>query len=411
MSGSGFDTTATNLDALNERIAAATATLGNFEFPGHGLANGVAARFDAAQSTITTSATAAGLYVTDVAAACREQASIDHGLEMAPTPDDLNELFRQAQASGDPADHLKLTDAIEDRKQAVTAHENSTLGNTLPAAPLGTCEVPSANGGTGEDSEGTLAGEGGTDDATEGEEDEPPTSMTEPGGGETPVTMTEPGRDTSSFMSSGSNTSAPTPLNDNAVSTETSADAMTPTTGAGGQLTQPTQATPGGQPMQMGGVANPAFGPSGGAPGQLSGSAGSRGTPPKNPQRKDDDTTSTAAPGIAGVTGVAGAAAPSSTASTSPGTGASSATPPTAPPTSGAPSAPATGQGGVGGGGLAGAGTRPPGQPMGSGDTANGQMTKPIYRYEPTEPQPGDPDYNWLIHDEDDIDTDKKGAA
>lgn len=400
--GSGFATAAADMDALHERIADATAQITNFEFPGTGMAGGAADRFNAAQSTITAAAESAGQYATDAAKTCREQDSIDRGLEMAPTRDDLNALLRSG-------DHAALKDAVEDHKQAVTAHENATLSNSFPTAPVGTCGVPTDSfAGEGEGSEGTLAGEGGTDDATEGNEDKPVT-MSEGGEGSAPVTMSEPGDSPRVQMSDG--LPRPTPLNDDAVSTETSSDTMAPTTGAGtGTLSQPTQPTPGGQPIQgTHGAPNPAFGASGGRSPQLSSATGSKPSTPKNPQRKDDDT-STPVTGVAGVTGVPSTAAPSSPASTPPGTG---TPPPTTPPTTAAPGATAPGQGGVGGGGLAGAGARPPGQTLGSGETVTGQSNKPIYRHEEPAPQPGDPDYNWFFHDEDEDtkDTDKKGAA
>lgn len=416
MSGSGFATAATDLGALHERISAASATLGNFEFPGTGLENGVAEAFAAVKASITADAESAGQYATDAAKACSTQAEIDHGLELAPTPADLNALLRQAQESGDPEAKAEFDAAVDDYKQARTAHENSTLGNCLPT-PVGTCGVPI--GVSGEGSEDTLAGEDEDDDdgdlsGLDGEGNE---------GEDTPVTMSEGGESAPVTMSTGTEPEAPvrmsdglpppTPLSDNAVSTETSADStIPPTAGAGnGTLSQP-QPTPGGQPIQGAhGTPNPTFGPSGGTPGQLSSNTGSKPSTPKNPQRKDDDTTSAPVTGVAGVTGVASTAAPSSPASTPPGTG---TPPPTTPPTGASPTAPGqggTGQGGVGGGGLAGAGARPPQQPLGSGETVTGQENKPIYRYEP-ELLPGDPDYDWFTYDEDTIDTDdKKGAA
>lgn len=407
MSGSGFATAATDMGALHERISAASATLSSFEFPGEGQ---VERAFDSVKASLTADAEATGQYAKDAATACSTQAEIDHGLEFAPTNRDLEELF-VAQTSGDPKAKAKFDAAVEDYKQARNAHENSTLGNTFPTAPEGTCSPSTGSTEAGESAgsgEGTLAGEGGTDDATEGDEDKPVT-MSE-GGESAPVTMstgTEP--EAPVRMSDG--LPPPTPLNDNAVSTETSSDSTTPpTAGAGnGTLSQP-QPTPGGQPIQGAhGAPNPTFGATGGAPGQLSGNTGSRGTAPK--PRKDDDTTSAPVTGVAGVTGVASTAAPTSPASTPSGTGAGTP-PPTTPPTGAPPSAP--GQGGTGqvGGGLAGAGARPPGQALGSGETVTGQANKPVYRYE--EPQPGDPDYNWMFHDEPDpllSDEDKKGAA
>lgn len=405
--GSGFATAATDMGALHERISAASATLSSFEFPGEGQ---VERAFAAVQASLTADAEAVEKYTSDAATACSTQDSIDHGLEFAPTNRDLEELF-VAQTSGDPKAKAKFDAAVEDYKQARIAHENSTLGNCFPTAPVGTCGVSTddsfageGEGGSGED-DGDLSGLDG-----EGNEDEDsPVTMSEGGEGSAPVTMSEPGDSPRVQMSDG--LPRPTPLSGDAVSTETSADStIPPTAGAGGQLTQPTQATPGGQPIQGAHTTpNAAFGPSGGRSPQLGQpSAGARGTAPKSAQRKDDDT---AAP-ITGVAGVASTAAPSSTASTPSGTGAGTP-PPTTPPTGAPPSAP--GQGGTGqvggGGGLAGAGARPPGQALGSGETVTGQSNKPILRYE--EPQPGDPGYDWFTHGEtDDFDTDdKKGAA
>lgn len=399
MSGSGFATAAADMGALHERISAAHAVLTNFEFPGQGEA---ARAFGSVQASLAADAEAAGQYAKDAAKVCGEQSSIDRGLEFAPTTRDLEELF-VAQTSGDPEAKAEFDAAAEDYKQARIAHENSTLGNVFPTAPVGTCGVPlemrgEDGSGSGED-DGDLSGLDG-----EGNEDE-----------DKPVTMSEPGDSPRVQMSDG--LPRPTPLNDNAIGTETSSDTMIPpTAGAGGQLTQPTQPTPGGAPIQGAhGAPNAAFGPSGGAPGQLSSSTGSRGTAPKTPQRKDDDTPAAPVTGVAGVTGVASAAAPTSPASTPSGTGTTPPTPTTPPPTGQS----GTGQGGVGGGGLAGAGARPPQQPMGSGETVTGQANKPILRYEePIEPQPGDPDYDWFTHgddtpllSDDPDDIDKKGAA
>lgn len=410
MSGSGFGTAAADVGALHERISAATAVLTNFEFPGEGK---VERAFGSVKASLTADAEAAGQYANAASLACSTQDSIDHGLELAPTRDDLNALLRSG-------DHAALDAAVEDHKQAVTAHENATLGNAFPTAPSDTRGVPTDSSvGEGE-GEGTLAGEGGTDDATEGNEDEDtPVTMSEGGEGSAPVTMSEPGDSPRVQMSDG--LPPPTPLNGNAVSTETSSDTMTPTSGAGtGSLSQPTQATPGGAPIQgTHGAPNPAFGATGGAPGQLSSATGSKPSTPKTSQRKDDDTASTSTP-IVPVAGVTNAPTHTSPASTPPGTGAGAPPPTTPPTTNGAPTAP--GQGGTGqvggGGGLAGAGARPPGQTLGSGETVTGQSNKPILRYEePIEPQPGDDNYDWFTHGETDPllsdgdDIDKKGAA
>lgn len=400
MSGSGFATAADDLGALHERIADATAQITNFDFPGEGK---VERAFNSVQASLTADATAAGQYAEDAATACGTQAEIDHGLELAPTPADLNALLRQATESGDPEAKAAFDAAVEDYKQARTAHENSTLGNCFPTASVGTCGVPiemSGEGG-GSSSEGEDDGDLSGLDGEGNEDEDTPVSMSEDGG-RAPVTMSTGGEPEAPVqMSDGL---PPTPLSDSAVGTETSGS-LTPTNGAGtGTLSQPTQATPGGTPMQgTHTTPNAAFGATGGRSPQLGQpSAGARTPAPK--PRKDDDTTS--ASSVTGVAGVTGAAAPSSPASTPSGTGAGTPPPTAPPPATGAPTAPGqsgTGQGGVGGGGLAGAGARPPQQPLGSGDTVTGQSDKPIYRYEP-ELLPGDDGYNWLNYEEPDDD-------
>lgn len=309
------------------------------------------------------------------------QASYDKGLESAPSPEDIKSLREACHASGnDPEVVQELKDSMSKKEQAQQRHDGETAGTEWgdqPAAPAG-CPVPSSNPNNGDYGDGTgdglgdLGGDRTEDPDVEGAEDTP----------DTPVTMstgTEP--EAPVTMSTGTGTE-PEPVNDNAVSTETSSDTMPPTTGAGtGQLTQPTQPTPGGQPMQGTHGAPPAaFGASGGAQGQLSQPQTPRHGTPQSPEKKREtqdrqderDAALDAGTGVAGVTaaGVMGAGLTSSPPTNT--FGAQGVTPPQGtPPTTNTP--PPAGGGVMGGAG----GVRPPNGAMGSGENV-AHMKRPV---------------------------------
>lgn len=297
------------------------------------------------------------------------QAEFDKGLESAPSPSDITDLREACYASGNAKEDVDaLRDAMKEKEAAQDLHNSNTAGTAWgdqPAAPAG-CPVPGAENPNGDFGDGTGGGQGDLDgDRTEdpdveGAEDTPVT-MSE-GGERAPVTMTDP-------------------LSDTNVGTETSGSTTPPSTGAGtGQLTQPTQATPGGQPMQgTHGAPNAAFGPSGGAPGQLSQPQSTRGGTPQSPEKKREaadkrderDATLDAGAGVAGTAaaGVLGAgltSSPTTNTSGSQGVTPSQGTPP---PTN----TPPAGGGVMGGTG----GVRPPNAAMGSGENV-AHMKRPV---------------------------------
>ncbi|EIC62269.1 hypothetical protein [Mycobacteroides abscessus] len=311
------------------------------------------------------------------------QAEFDKGLEAAPSPEDITDLREACYASGNAKEDVDaLRDAMEEKEAAQDLHNSDTAGTEWgdqPAAPAG-CPTPSTEDPNGDDGNGTgdglgdLGGDRTEDPDVEGAED-------------TPVTMTDPVERAPVTMSTGSEPEAPVtmstgePISDTNVGTETSADTLTPTAGAGtGQLTQPTQATPGGQPMQgTHGAPNAAFGASGGAPGQLSQPQSTRNGTPQSPEKKREaqdrrderDATLDAGTGVAGTAaaGILGAGITSSpTTNTS---GAQGVTPSqgTPPPTNTPP---------AGGGVMGGAGgVRPPNGAMGSGENVT-HMKRPV---------------------------------
>lgn len=309
------------------------------------------------------------------------QAEFDKGLESAPSPSDITDLREACYASGNAKEDVDaLRDAMEEKEAAQNLHNSDTAGTEWgdqPAAPAG-CPVPGTDSSNGDDGDGTggLGDLGG--DATE----DPDVAGAE----DTPVTMTDPVERAPVTMSTGTEPEAPvtmsTPISDTNVSTETSSDTtIPPTAGAGtGQLTQPTQATPGGTPMQgTHGSPSAAFGPGGGAPGQLSQPQASRGGTPQSPEKKREaqdrrderDATLDAGTGVAGTAaaGILGAgitSSPTTNTSGSQGVTPSQGTPP---PTNTPP---------AGGGVMGGAGgVRPPNGAMGSGENVT-HMKRPV---------------------------------
>lgn len=384
---SGFATAADGMTSLAERIADAKAQLGNFEFPGQGKA---ARAFGATQDRLTFTAEGMGTWATAAAGICRTQDTIDHGLEIAPTPARLAELADKARSSGDHADVEAFRIEAEERRLAEQQHKGSTTGNCFPTPPSASPSPSSnpsdpnsdGNGDDGDDGDGT-GGQGDLD----GDRTEDPDVA---GAEDTPVTMTDPVERAPVTMSTGSEPEAPvtmsTPISDTNVGTETSSDTLTPSTGAGtGQLTQPTQATPGGTPMQgTHGSPSAAFGPSGGAPGQLSQPQASRSGTPQSPEKKREaqdrrDEQETVAHTAAGVAGGAAmgtvAGGLSSSTPTSPTTNVSGSQAVTPPTNTAAPAGANPAGGGVMGGGV-----RPPNAAMGSGEQVSGNSMKPIYR-------------------------------
>lgn len=325
-------------------------------------------------------------------ATAANQASYDKGLEAAPSPEDITRLRESCYESGNAeADVDALRDAMREKKAAQERHNGDTSGTEWgdqPAAPDG-CPVPGADSSNGDYGDGTggqgdLGGDRTEDPDVAGAEDTP-----EPGD----ASFTgQPADAAGSPVERATPASSPS-LSDTAVTTETSADTATlpPTTGAGGALSQPTQATPGGAPIQgTGGQPNAAFGPTGGAPGALGqpSQGGRGGTPPQSPEKRREaadkqaerDATLDAAAGTVGgaAAGVAagGILTPSTPSTPSTNTsGAQGVTPPTGtPPPANTP--PNTGvAGGVGGGGV-----RPPNPAMGSGEQVGGNSMKPVYR-------------------------------
>ncbi|SLH66472.1 Uncharacterised protein [Mycobacteroides abscessus subsp. abscessus] len=311
------------------------------------------------------------------------QAEFDKGLESAPSPEDITDLREACHASGNAPEVVKeLKDAMGKKEAAQNLHNSDTAGTEWgdqPAAPAG-CPVPSTenpNGdyGDGTGGQGDLGGDATEDPDVAGAED-------------TPVTMTDPVERAPVTMSTGTEPEAPvtmstgTPLSDTNVGTETSADTtIPPTTGAGtGQLTQPTQATPGGTPMQgTHGAPNAAFGASGGAPGQLSQPQGTRGVPPQSPEKRreaadkhdEQETVAHTAAGVAGGAAMGAVAGGMSSSTPTNVSGAQGVTPPqgTPPPTNTPP----------GGGGVMGGagGVRPPNGSMGSGENV-AHMKRPV---------------------------------
>lgn len=379
MSGSGFGTAADGMTSLAERIADANAQLGNFEFPGQGKA---ARAFGATQDRLASTAEGMGTWATAAAGICRTQDTIDHGLEIAPTPTRLAELADKARSSGDPADVEAFRIEAEERRLAEQHHKGSTTGNCFPTPPSPSSNPSDPNNGDdGDDGDGT-GGQGDLD----GDRTEDPDVA---GAEDTPVTMSDPGESAPVTMTTGT-PEAPvtmsTPISDTNVGTETSADTLTPSTGAGtGQLTQSTQPTPGGTPMQgTHGSPNAAFGATGGAPGQLSQPQGARGVPPQSPEKRreaadkrdEQETLVHTAAGVAGGaamgTVAGGLSASTPTSPTTNVSGSQAVTPPTntAAPAGANPA----------GGGVLGGGVRPPNAAMGSGEQVSVNSMKPIYR-------------------------------
>lgn len=308
------------------------------------------------------------------------QASYDKGLEAAPSPSDITDLREACHASGnDPEVVKELKDAMGKKEAAQDLHNSDTAGTEWgdqPAAPAG-CPIPSTENPNGDFGDGTGGGLGDLDgDRTEDPDVE--------GAEDTPVTMSEGGESAPVTMSTGTPEAPVTmtdPISDTNVGTETSADTtIPPTAGAGtGQLTQPTQATPGGQPMQTGGQPNAAYGPGGGAPGQLSQPQASRGGAPQSPEKKREaqdrrderDAALDAGTGVAGTAaaGILGAGLTSSPPTNT--SGAQGVTPPQGtPPTTNTPPA--------GGGVMGGAGgVHPPNGSMGSGENV-AHMKRPV---------------------------------
>lgn len=325
------------------------------------------------------------------------QATYDKGLEAAPSPEDIKALREACYESGnDPNVVQELKDAMREKADAQQRHDGDTSGTNWgdqPAAPAG-CPVPgaeSSNGDpNGDDGDGTggglgdLGGDRTEDPDVRGAEDTP-----EPG--DTGFTG-QPADAASAPIEQARPASSPS-LSADSVGTETSADTATlpPTTGAGALGAQPTQATPGGAPIQgTGGAPNAAFGPTGGVPGALGqppqGSRG--GTPPQSPEKRREaadkqaerDAVTDAAAGTVGgaAAGVAAGGILTPSTPSAPPTNVSGAqgvtTPTGTPPPASTP--PNTGvAGGVGGGGV-----RPPNPAMGSGEQVSGNNMKPIYR-------------------------------
>lgn len=402
MSNSGFNTAAGDMDALAERINDAKATLGNFEFPGQG---GMARSFTTTRDALTSKAGGMSTWTTAAAGTCRTQDSIDHGLEQYPTPADLAELAAKAKATGDPADMEKFLAAADARRLLEQQHTTATAGNCLPPqsndsfmpqqsdpnSPVSTIGdgVTGGSGEGGTDDEGDLSGldgEGGdtTDERGMGGERTGDTTEERAAGGNV--------LDAPANSGSGTDTLKAAPVSADAVTTETSGDTatMTPTAGAGGQLNQPTQATPGGQPMQgMGGAPSVSTGPTGGATPQVSQPQRSGGTAPQSPEKRREeqdhqaerDATLNAGAGVAGATAAGAAAGGMASSPTAPthASGAQSVTPAqgTPPPTNTPPAAGANAAGGMGGGM---GGVRPPNGALGSGEQVSNSSMKPIYR-------------------------------
>lgn len=390
MSGSGFGTAASDLDALNERINDARAQLGNMEFPGQGTWE---RRFAAACDGLMAKAEGMGDWATDAATTCREQDTIDHGLELAPTPAALDELFDKANESGALEDVKALEAAAEARKLAEEKHETATVENALPPVDDTSCtptspNTPSSSNGdpAGGEGEGTLAGEGGEDDATEGGID--PAGDAPSDGSFTaqpPSTLDAP------VVERARPASDPT-LSDIQVSTETSADTMAPATGAGsGQLNQPTQATSGGQPIQGTNAApNPMYGASGGQQQLGQPAQGARGGTPQSPEKRREaqdrqeerDATLNAATGTAAASSAGLLAGGLGSAANTPNTNTSGAQ--SIAPASGT-SSPSGGGGGGQQGGAMGGGTGGV-RPMGNGENVNNLKPREVIASQQPDP-------------------------
>lgn len=420
MSNSGFNTAAGDLASLAERINDAKATLGNFEFPGQG---GMARSFTATRDALTSKAEGMSTWTTAAAGTCRTQDSIDHGLEQYPTPADLAELAAKAKATGDPADMEKFQAAADARRLLEQQHATATAGNCLPPqsndsfmpqqsdpnSPVSTIGdgVTGGSGEGGTDDEGDLSGldgEGGdtTDERGMGGERTGDTTEERAAGGNV--------LDAPANSGSAPDTLKAAPVSADAVTTETSGDTMTPTAGAGGQLNQPTQATPGGQPMQgMGGAPSVSTGPTGGATPQVSQPQRSGGTAPQSPEKRREEQDhqaerdATLNAGVAGATAAGAAAGGMASSPTAPthASGAHSVTPAqgTPPPTNTPPpAAGASAAAGVGG-------VRPPNGALGSGEQVSNSSMKPIYRSDT--PDWLD-DLEWSLRESDDDNDDEE---
>jgi len=318
------------------------------------------------------------------------QADFDKSLEAAPSPEDIKALREACFASGnDPEVVQELKDAMAAKEAAQERHNGDTASTDWgdqPAAPPG-CPVPGTDDirGDGDFGDGTGGGLGDLGGDRTGDPDPEGAGEDE---GDTPVSMSGDGSSAPVTMTTGSEPESPVmmstgePLSDSAVGTETSADTLTPSTGAGtGQLTQPTQATPGGTPMQgTHGSPNAAFGASGGAPSQLSQPQGARGGTSQSPEKKreaadkrdEQETVAHTAAGVAGGAAMGAVAGGLSSSSPTTNTSGSQGVTPTAgtPPTTNTPPA--------GGGVMGGAGgVRPPNGSMGSGENV-AHMKRPV---------------------------------
>lgn len=332
------------------------------------------------------------------------QASFDKALESAPSPEDIKQLREECHASGNAKEDVDtLSDAMKEKADAQKRHNGDTAGTAWgdqPAAPAG-CPVPGAdgslgnpNGDYGDGTGGGLGDLGGdtTDERGMGGERTGDAHKDNLDGGVLDAPAGDSGASAPANSGSVQDTLKAAPVSDANVGTETSGDTatMTPTAGAGGALSQPTQATPGGQPMQgMGGAPSVSTGPTGGAAPQVSQPQGARGgTPSQSPEKRREeadkrderDAVTDAGAGVVGGTAAgvasAGLGAASPTSPTTNTSGAQSVTPPptNTPPTANAGANPA-------GGGMGGGGVRPPNAPLGSGETVNGSNAmKPIYR-------------------------------
>lgn len=375
-------TAASGIDTLSEQTLV---------YPGQGKA---ADAFDAMFAAEKQALAQLSEWAHGTEAPAQEQVGYDGKLEMAPTKADL--VDAKAKLAAGTMTEQEASDLTTEFKDARKDHDAATAGQewdnvpTMPATNIPGSAAPTtaadAKPMDAQQSEGVPPDDEGADPDVHGAEDTP-----EPG---------ESGGFTSPPPSAGAPeqarpASSPS-LSDTAVSTETSADTMAPATGAGsGALSQPTQATPGGAPIQgTGGAPSAAFGPTGGASGALSQPPqGTRGSvPPQSPQQKREaqdrrderDAVTDAGTGIAGTAaaGLLGAGMGAASSSVPTGTSGAGAppVPPTVPPTNGAAAPGAGGMGGVGGGGV-----RPPNAAMGSGEQVSGNNVKPIYRAEISE--------------------------
>ncbi|MBP2452491.1 hypothetical protein [Mycolicibacterium lutetiense] len=344
------------------------------------------------------------------------QVSYDKGLESAPSPEEILARRQACFESGNAPEVVDaLKDAMREKKAAQEHHDDDTSGTEWgdqPAAPKCTPTKATIGGDPNapSNSGGTLAGEGGEDDATEGGEESgdrsddgshtaAPSASSGSGSSDTPTT-----------------TPSAAPVSDSAVSTETSSDTMaSASTGTGtGTLsgaTQP-QPTPGGQPITGTNMPpNAGYGPTGGAAGQL-GQQPQQARGGQQPSKRGDDdkpappTGSDAVAPVVGAVGATGSPtaphAPTNAPSTAPtsNAGAQGGTPQPGGATANTGAANnGAGAGGAGGGPMGGA------RPMGSGNT----VTPPVvHRAEtPEEYAAREAELDRLLAE---LDTDKAGT-